>query len=101
MNNNDVSYINDISYGYWKAQALFVASELDLFTLIGERGKSGKVIAKKLGTHLRATEMLLNALVSLKLLSKSRDIFSNTAVSKRCLIKKQPCLSGGQDSAFS
>ena len=47
-------------------------AEMDLFTLIGERGKSGKVIAKKLGTHLRSTEMLLNALVSLKLLSKSR-----------------------------
>ena len=28
MNNDDVQYINDISYGYWKAQALFVASEL-------------------------------------------------------------------------
>ena len=24
MNNNDVSYINEISYGYWKAQAFFL-----------------------------------------------------------------------------
>jgi len=100
MKNNDVSYINDISYGYWKAQALFVASELDLFTLIGERGKSGKVITKKLGTNYRATEMLLNALVSLKLLSKSNDIFSNTAVSKRCLSKDGSAYQGDRIKHF-
>jgi ubiquinone/menaquinone biosynthesis C-methylase UbiE len=100
MKNKDVSYINEISYGYWKAQALFVASELDLFTMIGERGKSGKVIAKKLGTDLRATEMLLNALVSLKLLSKSREIFSNTAISKRCLSKNGPAYQGDRIQHF-
>jgi 2-polyprenyl-3-methyl-5-hydroxy-6-metoxy-1,4-benzoquinol methylase len=100
MNNNDVSYINDISYGYWKAQALFVASDLDLFTLIGERGKKVSTIAKKIGTDLRATEMLLNALVSLKLLTKSRDIFSNTAVSKRCLSKNGPAYQGDRIQHF-
>jgi len=100
MNNIDVQYINDISYGYWKAQALFVASELDLFTLIGERGKSCKIISGKLGTDLRATEMLLNALVSLKLLTKSRDIFHNSAVSKRCLIKDSPAYQGDRIQHF-
>ena len=100
MKNNDVSYINDISYGYWKAQALFVASEMDLFTLIGERGKSGKIISEKLGTDLRATDMLLNALVSLKLLAKSRDIFSNTAVSRRCLMKDSPAYQGDRIQHF-
>ncbi len=100
MNNNDVSYINEISYGYWKAQALFVASELDLFTLIGERGKSGRVIAKKLGANYRATEMLLNALVSLKLLTKSKDIFRNSAISKRCLVKDSPAYQGDRIQHF-
>jgi 2-polyprenyl-3-methyl-5-hydroxy-6-metoxy-1,4-benzoquinol methylase len=100
MKNNDVSYINEISYGYWKAQALFVASELDLFTLIGERGKMVSSIAKKLGTDPRATEMLLNALVSLKLLTKSRDIFSNTAVAKRCLSKDGTAYQGDRIRHF-
>ena len=100
MNNNDVSYINEISYGYWKAQALFVASELDMFTLIGERGKSYKTITKKLGTDLRATEMLLNALVSLKLLNKTKEIYSNTAVSKRCLSKNGPAYQGDRIQHF-
>ena len=100
MNNDDVQYINEISYGYWKAQALFVASEFDLFTLIGERGKSGKVITKKIGSNLRATEMLLNALVSLKLLSKSKEIFSNTAVSRHCLMKDSPAYQGDRIQHF-
>ena len=100
MKNDDVQYINEISYGYWKAQALFVASELDLFTLIGERGKMVSAIAKKLGTDPRATEMLLNALVSLKLLTKSRDIFRNTAISKRCLSKNGPAYQGDRIQHF-
>jgi Methylase involved in ubiquinone/menaquinone biosynthesis len=100
MNNKDVQYLNDLSYGYWKSQALFVAVEMDLFTLIGERGKSGKVIAQDLGTDLRASEMLLNALVSLKLLTKSRDIFRNTAVSRRCLMKDSPAYQGDRIQHF-
>ncbi|MBC8552358.1 MAG: methyltransferase domain-containing protein [Candidatus Brocadiales bacterium] len=100
MNNNDIKYLNEISYGYWKAQALFVAVESDLFTLIGGRGKSGKVIAKKLGSHLRATEMLLNALVSLKLLKKSKEMYSNTAVSKRCLMRNSPVYQGDRIQHF-
>ncbi len=90
MKNDDVQYLNELSYGYWKAQALFAAVEFDVFTLIGVRGKSGKLIARKLGTDPRATEMLLNALVSLKLLRKSKEIYSNTAVSRRCLTKNSP-----------
>jgi len=100
MKNDDIKHLNDISYGYWKAQALFVANELDLFTLIGEQRMSSKVITKKLGTDPRATEMLLNALVSLKLLSKSRDIFGNTAISKRCLSKKGPAYQGDRIKHF-
>ena len=90
MKRDDVQYLNEISYGYWKAQVLFVGVELDVFTLLGGGGKSSKVIAKKLKTNLRATEMLLNALVSLKLLKKNHETYRNTAVSKRCLTKSSP-----------
>lgn len=87
MNSDDVEYINEISYGYWKSQVLFVAVESDIFTLIGSKVKSGKDIAKKLGSDLRATEMLLNALVSLGLLKKTKGMYSNTAVANHCLTK--------------
>ncbi|ODS32443.1 MAG: methyltransferase [Candidatus Scalindua rubra] len=69
MSNKDIHYLNEISYSYWKAQVLFVAVEMDLFTLIEGEGKSCKTVTKTLRTNLRATEMILNALVSLGLLN--------------------------------
>jgi len=83
----DIEYLNEISYGYWKAQVLFVAVEMELFTLTEGNGKSCKVIAKKLRTDFRATEMILNALVSLGFLRKIKDIYRNTAISNRYLMK--------------
>jgi 2-polyprenyl-3-methyl-5-hydroxy-6-metoxy-1,4-benzoquinol methylase len=44
--------------------------------------------------------MLLNALVSLKLLTKSKDIFSNTALSKRCLSKNGSAYQGDRIKHF-
>ena len=100
MNSDDAQYLNEISYGYWKAQVLFVAVELDVFTVIGGGGKSGKVIAKKIGTDLRATEMFLNALVSLRLLKKTKEMYRNTVVSKRCLTKNSPIYQGDRIHHF-
>lgn len=97
---SDIQYLNEISYGYWKAQALFVGVELDLFTLIGGGAKSCRVVAKKLGTNLRATEMLLNALVSLRLLKKNKEMYSNTAVSNRFLTKNSPIYQGDRIHHF-
>ncbi len=100
MNSDDVQYLNEIGYGYWKSQVLFTAVEFDLFTLIGGGGKSDKIIAEKLGADLRATEMLLNALVSLRLLKKTKGIYRNTVASNRCLTKKSPLYQGDRIHHF-
>ena len=100
MNRDDVQYLNEISYGYWKSQVLFVAVELDVFTLIGGGGKSCKVIAEKTVTNLRATEMLLNALVSLRFLKKNKGMYRNTAISKRCLTKTSSIYQGDRIHHF-
>ncbi len=90
----DIEYLNEISYSYWKAQVLFVATDMDVFTLIAGNGKSCKVIARRLRTDLRATEMILNALVSLKFLRKIKEIYRNTAISNRYLVKDSPLYQG-------
>ena len=100
MNSDDVQYLNEISYGYWKSQALFVAVELDVFTMIGGGGKGCMVIAEKIGTNLRATEMLLNALVSLRLLKKTKGMYRNTAISKHCLTKTSSIYQGDRIRHF-
>ncbi len=100
MNIKDLKYLNEISYGYWKSQVLFVAVEMDLFTLIEDTGKSCKDVTKKLRTDFRATEMMLNALVSLGLMSKVKGIYKNSAISNRYLIKNGPLYQGDRIRHF-
>ncbi|OHC01829.1 MAG: hypothetical protein A3H23_03300 [Planctomycetes bacterium RIFCSPLOWO2_12_FULL_40_19] len=96
----DIEYLNEISYGYWKAQVLFVAVEMGIFTLIKGVGKSDKVVARKIGTDHRATEMFLNALVSLGLLRKVKEVYKNTAMSSRYLVKDRPLYQGDRIRHF-
>jgi 2-polyprenyl-3-methyl-5-hydroxy-6-metoxy-1,4-benzoquinol methylase len=97
---DDIQYLNEISYSYWKAQVLFVAVEMDLFTLLEGKGKSCNVISKRLRTNLRATEMILNALVSLSLLSKTKGLYKNTAISSRYLVKGNSLYQGDRIHHF-
>jgi len=95
-----LTHLNELSYGYWKAQVLFVAIDKDVFTLIGGDGKSCKAITKDLRTNLRATEMILNALVSLGLLRKIKGVYKNTAMSGRYLVKNRPLYQGDRIHHF-
>lgn len=97
---NDIQYLNEISYSYWKAQVLFVAVEMDLFTLLEGKGKSCKAISKGLRSNLRATEMILNALVSLSLLSKAKGVYKNTAISSQYLVKGNSLYQGDRIHHF-
>ena len=96
----DIEYLNEISYSYWRAQVLFVAIDMDMFTLTAGNGKSCKVIARKLRTDLRATEMILNALVSLEFLRKIGEVYRNTAISNRYLVKGSQLYQGDRIHHF-
>ena len=60
--------------GYMPSRCILTALELDLFTAVGD-GANSPQIATKINVNARAVDMLLNALVSLGLLSKSGDRF--------------------------
>jgi (2Fe-2S) ferredoxin/SAM-dependent methyltransferase len=70
--------------GFMSSRALLTALELDVFTAIGP-GATAPQLAAKIHIGPRATEMLLNVLVSLRLLTKKSDVFSNTPTSARFL----------------
>jgi (2Fe-2S) ferredoxin/predicted O-methyltransferase YrrM len=74
--------LNDLARSFMPARVLLTALELDLFTAVGD-GASATTIAQKVGTAPRATEMLLNALVGLKLLEKRDGTFCNSSASAR------------------
>lgn len=74
--------LNEMARAFMPSRALLTALELDVFTAIAD-GASSEQVARKIGAERRATEMLLNALVSLKLLEKRERTFFNTAASTR------------------
>ncbi|MCP4265712.1 MAG: methyltransferase domain-containing protein [Candidatus Brocadiaceae bacterium] len=100
MNTKNLKYLNEISYGYWKSQVLFVAVEMDLFTMIQGNGKSGKDITRKLRSDFRATEMMLNALVSLGLMSKTKGVYKNSVIANSYLVKNSPLYQGDRIRHF-
>lgn len=78
--------------GFMASRVILTGVELDVFTAIGE-GATADELAKKLDTDARATELLLNALVSLGILQKSDDKFHNSERAARFLAE------GTRDSA--
>jgi (2Fe-2S) ferredoxin/predicted O-methyltransferase YrrM len=75
--------------GYWPSRILLSALELDLFTAI-ESGGTAAAIAKRANISERGAEPLMDALVSLGLLSKSGETFHNTPESTRYFTQGSP-----------
>jgi (2Fe-2S) ferredoxin/SAM-dependent methyltransferase len=72
--------------GFMPSRCLLTALELDIFTAVGE-GASAEQIGTRVHANARALAMLLNALVSLGLLSKSGDDYRNTPESARFFVQ--------------
>lgn len=78
--------------GFRESRVLLTAVELDVFSAVGS-GADARTVADTLGTDPRATETLLNALVSLEVLEVQAGVFQNTPVAARYLA------AGGQDDS--
>ena len=83
-----------LSGGYWRTCALHAGVRLDVFTTVGDRARSAAEIAEVLGADPRALQMLLNALAAMELLSKSGDLYRNTAGALELLSKDSPAYIG-------
>ncbi|MCP4611987.1 MAG: methyltransferase domain-containing protein [Planctomycetes bacterium] len=55
---------------------LAAAADLDVFTPLHEKLMTAQALASELGTDLRATTILLDALVAMELLTKQGDVYS-------------------------
>ena len=74
--------LNQTLRAYMESRALLTALELDIFTAVGS-GSTAAQVAQKISTHPRATEMLLNALVAMGLLTKQQGVFRDTPAAAR------------------
>ncbi len=74
--------LNQTLRGFMESRALLTALELDAFSAVGS-GATAAEVAQKISTHPRATEMLLNALAAMGLLTKQQGVFRNTPLAAR------------------
>ncbi|MFN3680531.1 MAG: methyltransferase [Nitrospira sp.] len=75
---------------YWETKILLTAVTLDVFTALDDRPKSAREIAEQIGAHGPTLELLLNALVAMKLLLKQGDHYANSPVTGQYLVKSSP-----------
>lgn len=80
---------NERIRAFQESRAILTALELDAFTAVGG-GATAEQAAKHMGTDLRATEMLLNALAGIGLLIKQDGAFRNGSVAARHLAADSP-----------
>lgn len=78
-----------------EARIVQSAVELAIFEALENTPLTAEAVAKRLELEPTATELLLNALVSLELLRKQTDLFSLAEVAKSYLVKSSPQYVGG------
>ena len=77
INHLQFEYLLQLSSAYWKSQVLFTAIELDIFTAIGNKHLAAEELAHIINANAKATEKILDTLVSLDLLVKQENFYQN------------------------
>jgi predicted O-methyltransferase YrrM len=72
---------------YWETKILLTAVRLDVFSALDGRHKTVHEVATKLGAHEDPLELLLNALVAMRLLEKNGEGYGNSTVAATHLVR--------------
>ena len=79
---------------YWGSATLIAASRLGIFTQIAAGPATAETLAERAGTDAGATEQLLAGLVSLGLVEKRDETYTNTALADAYLVEGRPAFLG-------
>jgi len=82
--------IMKIIWGMWSYRTIYAAVDLEIFTKINDGLNTSEKLANELDTKKDFIERLLNACVTLKLLNKSDEAYSNSPVVEEFLVKGKP-----------
>lgn len=95
----DPGPILQTAFGFWASKVLLSAVEFDLFTTLGGRSLTGVELGAKLALHPRGVDDFLDALVSMRFLTREGDgpgaRYSNTPLTSLYLDKSSPRYIGG------
>jgi ubiquinone/menaquinone biosynthesis C-methylase UbiE len=89
-NNPDFDYLQRLSISHLATRILMSGVQLGVFETIGEDEKTANEIAEQTGNSRRGIRMLLDCLVSFRLLIKSKQRYSLNPVTSRYLRKSSP-----------
>lgn len=100
MNSNantvlDPNKIRELASGFQISRIILTAVELNVFTILDKHLLPSSEVAKQINVDERATNRLLNALVSLGFLNKVHGKFYNTDAASLYLVKGKPEFMGG------
>jgi predicted O-methyltransferase YrrM len=71
---------------YWETKILLTAVRLDVFSALDGKHRTLREVATKLGAHEQMLELLLNALVAMRLLEKDGEGYGNSTVAATYLV---------------
>jgi predicted O-methyltransferase YrrM len=72
---------------YWETKILLTAVKLDLFTALKGQPLTVNGVADALNLNPRALELVMNALVAMRVLTKEEKLYANTPVADRYLVQ--------------
>ena len=72
---------------YWETKILLTAVRLDVFSSLDGKRKTASEVADRIGAHGQTLELLLNALVALRLLKKDGAGYENSAIADTHLVR--------------
>lgn len=96
----DLSWLRQIS-SFGPARIILTANNFRLFDHLEKGGVTAAAAARALGTDLRATEILLDALTAIGLLKKAGMRYANESVASRHLVSGKPGYQGDILSHYS
>jgi len=87
--------ILQLGLAFWGSKTLLTAVELGLFTTLADRPLTAKAVTAELRLHPRGTRDFLDALVSLGMLEREGDEYTNIPATDVFLDRNKPSYIGG------
>jgi len=86
-------WLDSLARGYQNTYLILAATEADLFSVLEEPRTAAEVAAAR-GVSERGARIVLNALVSVELVSKDGDRYRNREAASACLVPGAPAYQG-------
>jgi ubiquinone/menaquinone biosynthesis C-methylase UbiE len=72
---------------YWETKILLTAVRLDVFSALHGKPKSAQEIAGRIAAHEPTLILLLNALVAMRVLAKEGELYWNSSIAEKHLVR--------------